>query len=469
MKALLQTGTALACFLLAACEPKERAEWSPDGSRAALLAEQRLHFTDLQGGLSEALPDRDDGPGRFVVDAFDWLPDSSGLVVHRIRIASKWEDLAPLLPSADKFRVETLAARAPDLLRAAVAIHGDLDRADQLLGKLAPGEGLTLANALRLALAQDTSAVRAALSDAPTALASLEAGGTAEPGFLLHEIAVLRPDSATSAEIVSRGMRGVQSLRVSPRHPVVAGALETDVANRYDLVVLPLDAGTPLVVASGTTRAFDWTPDGRSLVYLSSVSEGSGGLVGIERRQVLDNQGRLGKTLPGGESDGELAYAIVAFAPRLAVLPGGEILFASHPVSLPAGTGDLEQNPRLYRLPAEGGAPIAVPTEPGALPMDLGYFAPSPDGRRLAVVESGTDAVAVVDLESGKSELVAAPHPGWKSRVLPSWRNAEEFSFASGDAETGRVRWMLWKNGESRELSAGWPNKITKGWMEFKR
>lgn len=100
--------------------------------------------------------------------------------------------------------------------------------------------------------------------------------------------------------------------------------------------------------------------------------------------------------------------------------------------------------------------------------MDLGYFAPSPDGRRLAVVESGTDAVAVIDLESGKSKLVSPPHPGWKSRLMPSWRNADEFSFATGDEATGRVRWMSWKNGETRDLSENWPEQITKGWMESK-
>ena len=184
---------------------------------------------------------------------------------------------------------------------------------------------------------------------------------------------------------------------------------------------------------------------------------------------MLEESGKVGEALPGAEGDGELAYAIVAFAPRLAVLPDGSILFASHPAPLPAAAEDLGENPRLYRLPADGGAPVAVPTEEGALPMDLGYFVPSPDGSRVAVVESGTDAVAVIDLESGKSELVAGPHPGWKSRVLPSWRNAEEFTYATGDEETGRVRWMLWKDGESRDLAKGWPEKITQGWMESRK
>lgn len=468
MKATFQILLTGACVCLAACEPRERAEWSPDGTRAAVLAEQRLYFSDGEGGLSEAVADEDDGPGRFLVDAFDWLPDSSGLVVHRVRLTPKWEDLAPLLAPAESDRVEALAARVPELLRAAVAIHGDSDRADQLLGKMAPGESLAMSNALRLALARDAGAVRAALSDASGVLASID-GDRESLGFLLHEIAVLRPDQGKPSEVIWRGLRGVPSLRVSPKHEVVAAAFETEAENQHDLHVLSFESGAPLLVASKTSRAFDWMPDGGSLVYLSSITEGNGGLVEIERRRVLDESGRVGEALPGAEGDGELAYAIVAFAPRLAVLPDGSILFASHPAPLPAAAEDLGENPRLYRLPADGGAPVAVPTEEGALPMDLGYFVPSPDGRRVAVVESGTDAVAVVDLESGKSELVSRPHPGWKSRVLPSWRNAEEFTYVTGDEETGRVRWMLWKEGESRDLAKEWPEKITQGWMESRK
>lgn len=468
MKTTFQILLTIACFCLASCEPRERAEWSPDGTRAAVLSEQRLYFSDKEGGLSGVIADHDDGPGRFLVDAFDWLPDSSGLVVHRVRLTPKWEDLAPLLAPEESARVEALAARVPDLLRAAVAIHGDSDRADQLLGKMAPGESLAMSNALRLAMTRDSVAVRAALSEAPGVLASID-GDREALGFLLHEIAVLRPDEAKPSEAIWRGLRGVSSLRVSPKHEVVAAAFETGEENRYDLQVLSMEGGAPLLVASSTSRAYDWTPDGVSLVSLSSISKGNGGLVEIERRRVLDENGKVGESLPAAEGDGELAYAIVAFAPRLAVLPDGAILFASHPAPLPAAADDLGENPRLYRLPADGGTPVAVPTEKGALPMDLGYFVPSPDGRRVAVVESGTDAVAVIDLETGKSELVSPPHGGWKSRVMPSWRNEEEFTYATGEEESGRVRWMLWKGGKSRDLAKDWPEKITQGWMESKQ
>ncbi|HRQ88546.1 MAG TPA: hypothetical protein PLA50_07100, partial [Bacteroidia bacterium] len=404
----------LALALLAAlcgCEPQERAQWSPDGSRAAILSDSRLYLADASGTLSEPFPNQDEGPGRWIVDAFGWLPDGSGLIVHRVRVVPDWESVRDLLPTTDSTRVERLAARVPDLLRATVALHGDADRADLLLAKFEQDEALSFVNALRLALANDAEAVHAALAEAPRALASLDPGAGEEiVGFVLHETALVRPDSDKAGTVLARSLRGADSLRVSPRHPFAARAVKTGrlgqagQSNRCDLEILPLDGSPAVLVARGVTRAYDWTPDGESLVVMTPLSpEGGGTLMKIERHRVLDGAGK-----PAGESKpDELAYALVPFAPRLAVLPDGSILFASQPGSLPSPAGQPGEGPRLYRLPAEGGEPVAIPTEEGALPMDLGYFVPSPDGRRAAVVESATDAVAVVDLESGRSEIVS--------------------------------------------------------------
>lgn len=452
----------LVTCLLVACEPRERAGWSPDGRRAAVLTDQGLCFTDSTGNLSAPLSNRDDEAGRFLVDAFDWLSDASGLVLHRVRIVESWSDFSALLPPADAARVGRLAASAPALLESAVVLHGDADRAEQLLGKLAPAEPLALGNALRLAFSQDPESLRTALADAPRALASLD---DSEAGYVLHEIAVLRPDSGETAKVLWRGLRGVQSLKVSPNHSALAAALPLADDGLHDLLILQLDGSASRTAATGITKAFDWTPDGGAIVAMSSISGGKGGLVEIERIRVLDEGGRLIEPQENGE---ELAYAVVAFSPRLAVLPDGDVLFPSHPANLPAAASDLEASPRLYRLPAEGGPAVPIPAEPGALPMDLGYFACSPDGKRIVVVESGTDAVALLDLESGKSEIVSEPHPGWKTRLMPSWRNASEFTFAAVDPDSKRVDWLLWKDGKTTRLSDGWPDKSTNGFLEFK-
>ena len=138
----------------------------------------------------------------------------------------------------------------------------------------------------------------------------------------------------------------------------------------------------------------------------------------------------------------DLAYALIPFTPRLAVLPDGDVLFASQPSNLPVRGGEPAVSARLYRISAKGGDPAPVPTAEGALPMDLGHFVPSPDGRKVAVVESGTDAVAVVD--------------------------ANELTFPALDPATGSVRWVLLHDEKIEVLSADWPGEATAGWLEFK-
>lgn len=462
MKTSTLIPAAVSAIFFVGCEPKERAEWSPDGSRAAVVTEEGLRFTDTLGNLSAPLANRDAEPGELLIDGFDWLADGSGLLVHRLRVATRWADLAPLLPEDESRRVSHLAEQVPSLLAAAAALHGDADRAEQLLAKLAPAEALALNNALRLALATDAAAVHQSLAGAPRALGSVkETGGK----FVIHEIAALRPDSGTPVVILWRGLRGVAALKVSPRHPQVAVALSTGSEGVHELALLPLAGGPIRILAEEVTRAFDWAPDGGALVFMSSVSGGRGGVFGIKRLRILDGSG-ASRDEPDSE---DLAYAVVAFSPRLAVLPDGDVIFPSHPVNLPSSAGGLAESSLLYRLPAGGGPPVAVPVEAGALPMDLGYFVPSPDGRRLLIVESGSDSLALLELESGDVRILSGPSPGWKTRLMPSWRSSNEFTYAVGDERNGRVRWMLWKDGESRDLSADWPEPITRGWMEWKK
>jgi hypothetical protein len=461
-----------ALFLLfgfSGCEPKERAVWSPDGRVAAVLIEHQLHFTDEKGRLTGSLETADGEPGRLLVEKMAWLADGSGLVIHRVRLASRWADLRPLLPTAEADRVEVLAATMPELLRSAVVLHGDADRADQLLAKLAPGESEAILNALRLAVVRDRGAVESALTDAPKARASLARESGEGSGFFLHELVLVQADGDGGIKeggTIKRGLRGVASLQVSPYFPMVAVSRSGAEDQGHDLEVIALDGSSRETVARGMSAAFAWTPDGRGLVSLAPVAGGRGPLMRVLRSEVLDGGGRPHSS--AAIKAEEIAIAVVPFAPRLTVLPGGDVLFASQPGNLPMRAGEAVRQPRLYLVPADGGVVREVPTGEGALPMDLGYFVPSPDGRRLAIVESGTDAVAVIDLASGASELVSAPHPGWKCRTLPSWKSSDELSYAALDPATGRARWVLWKPGgdEPVDLSADWPDGATPDWLE---
>jgi hypothetical protein len=112
-------------------------------------------------------------------------------------------------------------------------------------------------------------------------------------------------------------------------------------------------------------------------------------------------------------------------------------------------------------------APVAIPSATGALPQDLAAFAPSPDGKRIAIVESGSDVVAVLDAATGALEVVS-PNHGAKSRTLPAWRGSDELYFAALP-QPGATRPEIshWRRGSTPQVfSSAWPSEVVTGLVE---
>ena len=113
-------------------------------------------------------------------------------------------------------------------------------------------------------------------------------------------------------------------------------------------------------------------------------------------------------------------------------------------------------------------APALVQIKEGSLPQDLSAFTVSPDGRLVAVVEGGTDAVAVLDLAGGKVKLIAPAHDGWKTRLLPAWRNPQQLVYAGlASPAATRPELLMWPaEAKPRSLSATWPDAVVNPWLE---
>jgi hypothetical protein len=269
--------------------------------------------------------------------------------------------------------------------------------------------------------------------------------------------------------------------RVSPGQPLVAVISLDDSGRSLVLEVLPLDGSPGHVIARQVSAAFDWTPDGRSLVFMAPLGGEGEKLVSLLRLEVVAPDGVLLRprleTGPNGQPVerrgpdrlGEptpLATALQFNRPLLQVLADGRVLFASLPVTLPAVAPDPELAPRLFL--ADGKTVAPVPTAPGDLPANLGWFTAAPDGLRVAVVESETDAVAVVELATGATQILSPAHPGWQCRTLPAWKSAAELTFAA--LHEGAPAWQLWRSdGDTRVLSGNWPAEALANWLEHKK
>jgi len=451
---------ALALWL-PACLPEERFWWSPAGDRAVVAIEDELHLADEDGGL-RALPAtlsmRD-----ALVKGVSWLPDGSGFVCQRTRLVASWEEVRTLVPAEEAAAVDALMPAVLPLLEAAVKMAGEVATVEAVVKALPLADGKLFLLALHRAFEKDPAAVERCVQVLPKGAEMLAAFKKGAAGYALEEIVLMRlvVPAAAPVSLLRSVLKPVVLPKVSPAGAFVA-CLKLDEKNEsIELHVLPLEGGAGRLIARGVSGALDWMPDGRSLVFMVPIGGEGEKLQGIHRVQVIDDTGKLIK--PGEPLT--LATAITLNRPALQVLPDGRVLFASQPVTLPAGGAGTVLEPRLYTIAANGGSVQAVPTAPGDLPTNLGHFVAAPDGRHIAVVESETDAVAVVETASGKTQLISPSHPKWQNRTVPAWKSATELTYAA--LHDDRPAWMLWSTsgGAARCISGSWKAESTAKWL----
>ncbi len=442
MKKSLWSLAALALLLAGGCRVEERMVWAPDGSRAAVRVGGDLCLMDQVGKLSAPL-------ASYVAEVA-WLPDGKGLVLVRAISATTWAEAARLLPSNEVATVEALAHGLLDVAKGALAAAaGDVEAVEEKFIKplnITPTEPLMAALlCLRDGHREELyQLVRSAKNNADA-----EKTLTEVHELTIHELAVYSLTGGAPL-VLERTLLDVGTPRPAPTTPVVAFLRDTE------LTVAPLAGGTNrIVAASKVTGGFDWTPDGKALVYVVPAMEkwadNAINLFSLQRRTVLNAQ--------GGVVTGEvqvLAQAAANFAPRVRCLPDSRVLFAGLALQLPAAAD--AKPPACFYLSDGSAAPTIIPTPAEVLPADLAVFAPSPDGKRIAVVSAGDDAVKLVNIASGAVETISSQQRG-KSRALPAWRGTNELFFAAYPmADAKRPEWLRWSPGAAPQIiSAAWP------------
>jgi hypothetical protein len=470
MNALFRSLLGLCFLVLAGCLPVERFWWSPDGSKAVVVAgeEPKLYLVKPDGELKAPLTSvviEDDFP-----IGVSWLPDGTGFVLHRLRTPATWEEARALLPADEVSRIERHALGIPHLLEAAAVMNEDGDILRLLHGGNTVQNAEFTSAAFFCARERQKSTVDAALLATPKGAEVLESVKAEKTPFRVHEICLIKVKNGEPDGEPQSIVRSIQPLvlpKVSPKFPVVAYWRAVDKDDELNLEVSTLDGKSSSYVADSSAATFDWTIDGRSVVLTTPVSGGDSLVQTIRRVTVLDSAGMVQKE---NRETSDLAVAIMPSLPRLCVLSDDRVLFASQPAKLPALSSGLDLEPRLFVISADGKSVNEVPTAPGDLPTNLSFFVASPDSKRVAVVESDTVAVAVVELATGKTEIVSPAHPRWGCRTMPAWKSATELTFAALDGAAGAPKWMLWEEGKGvRSISEKWPVTATKEWLSEKK
>lgn len=454
---------AATALLLGGCLPEEFVWWSPDGQTAAVRTSDGLRLAGTNGQLSTVVL-----PGE--IQSAAWLPDGSGLVVNRSLKMRNWAAAEKLTPPEEAEATRQLARAIPDFLKAGLtASGGSWDNLDaKFLKPLGMTESQALEPAWSCALSlhrEQILAAMASFTNTPTLQAEILSSET--NGIPVYEITILSMRNGHPAgepRALIRSLRPLMDPILSPRHSILAFR-----TGGRALKAMTLDGKSSLVVAGDDVPCAVWSADGRTLFHIVMGKEGKVGE--IRSRTVVSATGEL---VPGEGTQQAETLAMAAFAdrasPRLRVQPDERLLFASVPITLPAGAASIHPGAQFFLLdPAKPGvAPVAVAIKEGSLPDDLNAFAPSPDGRFVAVVEGGTDVVAVLELATGKVKIISPGHAGWKSHMIPAWRNHREVAFAAlPSAAATRPDLILWQaDAPGRVLSRSWPDDVLKPWLE---
>jgi len=459
----MKTITLLAAVLLAVglsgCLP-ERIVWAPDGSRALVLANDRGYLTDAQGKLTEI--------AKGWKPPVAWAPDSRHVLIAGREEAESWlryaEVLTPaerdfIVARADAFRAEIMAAKAEGMDLGPMKSVKDL-----------PNE-MVLAIKMYLYHA-NPEGLKEKLGDKWNEFRD------AHPPIFLVRTADLSGGTAVAGPVVLRTAAGqIVDMHPAPSGKVLActAAVITSKNSKVNTcrllaVGIPGKADAPMTVAEGTGWYFDWSPDGRRLVYssasrpefLENVQLGA-----ITSREICAENGTILAKLPGTK---DIAAVVFDVFGRIQCLDDGRIVFASAGLSLPAAPLDMPQRQSLFMADPGRRATLAR-----ALPrsisdaFELSQFRVSPDGRRISLAD-GKGRVGVMDLATGNVAVIVSEQ--WHDlRVIPTWRSANEVCLVvppgSPLGSKERAEIVLWSSpGKYRCISKTWPDDVIKGLLK---
>lgn len=461
--------------IAAGCFPTERVIWSPDGKQFIVIAGDGLRLGDADGKLT--------GPLEPQALRACWLPDSRRLLVVTRTEVTNWDELAATLPDSVLADATNRSAKLHAWLQAQPT-NSPLGQWNvQWNGQNASSNWVwsheLLWDSLAVMHARTTEA-GVALNRVP-ALKAVTAGCQQ---LVLYEAA---NGTLTNRRVLASHEQDILTLAASPNGKACAFvAAEFDPRGesvaKPELFATALNGSTrPLRVAQNVAVYFDWSPDGRSLVYTETSSE-AGGCPGgapehmgsVRTCRVYADEG-LVFSVDASEPD-HAPLVTVAFDPFLRVcwLTNGAVLFTPIRLELPQAPQAAESIERTVCLadPANHTIRCLYPTASASAMGELRSLHVSPDGKYFSTY--GTNgSVLVVSIEGGKVETVepAGEEDGRYPKSIPAWRSTGELCFvghanpANGEHAPQPV--ILWSPATKQrtDLSKAWPAEARDGWL----
>jgi hypothetical protein len=452
------------CVILAGsgCYP-ERIVWSPDGQRALVATKDHLYLCDPNGKLTDL--------GTNAPACMAWLADSKRYVAAMQDKLTAWKDIEPLLSGEDKDRLLRLAEEMREEILKSQNV--ELDKLKSVQNKDS----------------DDISAAKIYLRDRrPEGLAAKLGPAWKEFESASRDCAVIcvyeisNAAASQPARVLAKSLNSVVSICVPSHGKAVAWSAarpKQQGIRAADLFVVPTDGKTePRAVAALCSWYFDWSADGRRVVY-QAVAGGANAddeprPGAIQQRQVCAADGALLKE-PGAVEN--LAGVLFGSMTRVRCAKDGRILFASTELELPIAVNDLPPKGNLFAVDPLRQATITrllTRSAQAQAPDLMDFFSVSPDGK-MVCIPGGDGGAAVVELATGNVEtIVGKPKEGspeQKLHTVPVWRATGELCLMVPPGHPlgspKRAEIILWTApGKARLLSKDWPDEVIKGLSE---
>ena len=456
LKPLRFAGLACAICWSVACWTDPRVVWSPDGRRAAVVAEDGLRFTNEQGTLSPVLVP---GASRAV-----WFADSERLALV---VRKDVRGFAPLAAMLGPEQTQALVGMAEIVWQQLQAPAGPLDARDRIFAVTGLGLGPPFT---------DTEDVEAAIG-----WYLLEHHGAAirqklGTEAMLDDLPPITISSLVVARLVDGGLEVGTPLYSALDHfvdirPAPGGravAFVTEIAAGLDRDFLithiaPADGSTPAsVVATPTGGYLDWSSEGRSLWYFDVWNDDDSNpevyIGALTEREVLDENGGI-KVAESGTSRVSVMFSKDS---RIRSIAGGLVMFDASELRFPVVLSTeepLADREQLFAFDRKRSTLSAlIPNEHlTKLPRSLDAFAPAPDSSHVLIGGDHGD-VWIVCVPDGAVEHIEAGFEITDHVALPSWRTSSEFVYVKKNGARSEI--VLRGGTSDRVLSLDWPTRV---------
>lgn len=448
---------AASLFLLpsSACIPEKRVVWSHDGNTAAISTNKGLRFADGDGKLLGARLD-------CTAARTSWFHDNRRLAVAYAQEVEGWEQIAPIYSPQQIQEIESAARSAKERV---LAYDGDWNQF-----KLTPQDSHTpgmdaailfyLRDKLREGLPEKLGDTWAAFREAHATIWTLQRFDFAR-------------DKLTPGKVLRRSLDEMWMPAVSPSGKAVAYLAKSASTHKdaVGLYVLSTEGGDARLIHANVAMGYDWSADGKSLVYLCGPADGGNEsdvtLGSVSTIQVAGDDGALLATFNKQEDHVGILFSQLF---NVRALCDGRLMFSSVEFSLPATNRDMPQRWTLFMLDPRTPASVlrVLPrdfNEP--IEMTSALFQLSPDEQRV-LIPGLKGRVYLYDFASGETKAVQSEDVVDRAQIVPYWRNNAEFTFVrpikSADGKDGGEL-AHWKAEAPQPLGKDWPDETRDGWL----